>query len=72
MTREEAIQEIANILETDVEEVKEENILTEYDAWDSIAVLSVISLVSDNKGLFLHASDISKLNKVSDLVNLLV
>ena len=64
-------REIADILEVEEDELNPENRLEEYEAWDSIAVLAIISLVSENKGAFLHADDINKLNTVGDLFNLL-
>ncbi len=72
MNKNDIIREIADILEVSNEEVVLDKPLDEYEAWDSVAVLSVISLVNDQTGRFLHASDILKLNTVQDLVNLLV
>ena len=72
MSIEEAKREIADILEVNDDEIIEDKELKDFDAWDSIAVLSVISLVSDNTGRFLHASEITALSTVGDLLNLLV
>ena len=39
MTREEKTETIADILEIELEEVKEDAVLEEFDTWDSVAVL---------------------------------
>ena len=58
MTREEKLEVIADILE--VEEVEEDNVLEDFETWDSIAVLSVISVITEETGLFPHANEIKK------------
>ena len=55
MTREEKLEVIADILE--VEEVEEDNVLEDFETWDSIAVLSVISVITEETGLFPHANE---------------
>lgn len=59
MTREEKLEVIADILE--VEEVEEDNVLEDFETWDSIAVLSVISVITEETGLFPHANEIKKI-----------
>lgn len=71
MNNEEIIREVADILEVDESEINEEKKLDEYDTWDSIAVLAVISLINEKKGVFLHASEINSLKTVKDLINLI-
>ena len=66
MTREEKLEVIADILE--VEEVEEDNVLEDFETWDSIAVLSVISVITEETGLFPHANEIKKFKTVSDLM----
>lgn len=68
MTREEKIEIIADILELEVEEVKEELVLDEVDTWDSVAVLSVISIMNTEFGKFPHADEIGKYKTVADLM----
>ncbi len=72
MNKVEAIREIADILEIDDADVDENQNLKDFDTWDSIAILSIISLVSENTGKFLHATEISSMVTVSDLIKLLV
>ena len=66
MTREEKLEVIADILE--VEEVEEDNVLEDFETWDSIAVLSVISVITEETGLFPHANEINKFKTVSDIM----
>ena len=70
MTREEKIEMIADILEADLEEVTEESVLEDFETWDSVAVLGVISAVSQETGHFLHANEIIHLKTVADLFKL--
>ena len=44
MTREECLETVADILELESKELKDEMVLEDIDTWDSIAVLSVISI----------------------------
>ncbi len=71
MEREKILETIADILEVDVDELSEDRELVEFDTWDSIAVLSVISVVSENTGKYLHASDIDKLVTIKNLMDVL-
>ena len=66
MTREEKLEVIADILEG--EEVEEDNVLEDFETWDSIAVLSVISVITEETGLFPHANEIKKFKTVSDIM----
>ena len=66
MTREEKLEVIADILE--VVEVEEDNVLEDFETWDSIAVLSVISVITEETGLFPHANEIKKFKTVSDIM----
>lgn len=69
MTREEKLEVIADILE--VEEVEEDNVLEDFETWDSIAVLSVISVITEETGLFPHANEIKKFKTVSDIMKVI-
>ncbi len=69
MTKQEKLEAIADILEVELEEVSEEKRLEEYEAWDSVAVLSVITFMNENYNRFPHASEIKKYKTVGDLLN---
>lgn len=71
MTREEKIEAIADILEMEEEEVKEDIVLDEVEAWDSVAVLSVISVINEKFDRFPLAEEIRTYKTVRDLMNAL-
>lgn len=71
MTREEKIEIIADILEIEPEEVSEDASLEKFEAWDSVAVLGVISAVSEETGKYLHADEILQLKTIGDLFSVL-
>ena len=53
MTREEKLEIIADILEVDVDDVKEDMVLEDFETWDSVAVLSVIAMMDEHFGKYL-------------------
>lgn len=69
MTRQEKLEVIADILELEPEEIHEESVLEEFETWDSVAVLSVISVINEETGRFPHADEIKQLKTVTDLMN---
>ena len=68
MTREEKLEIIADILEVDVDDVKEDMVLEDFETWDTVAVLSVIAMMDEHFGKYPHAGDIRSYVKVSDLM----
>ena len=68
MTREEKLEVIADILEIELEEVQEDSKLQEFETWDSVAVLGVISVISEETGKFPHADEIRKFVTVLDIM----
>ena len=71
MTRDEKIEVIASVLEIDQHEVEEDKLLADYETWDSVAVLALISVISENFGRFPKASEIMELKTVKDILNAL-
>ena len=69
MTREEKIEAIADILEVEIDEIDESKSLDEYEAWDSVAVLSVIALMNEKFNRFPHADEIKAYKTVGDLMD---
>lgn len=69
MTKQEKIEAIADILEVEIEEISEEKRLEDYDTWDSVAVLSVITFMNEHYNRFPHASEIKKYKTVGDLLS---
>ncbi|PWM05247.1 MAG: hypothetical protein DBY03_01905 [Clostridiales bacterium] len=68
MTREEKIEYIAESLDMEVQDISEEHQLADYENWDSIAVLSIISVINEKFNKFPHANEILKCKTVSDLM----
>ncbi len=69
MSREEKIETIADILEVDLDEISEESMLEEFETWDSIAVLGIISVITNETGRYPHAEEILQLKTVKDLMD---
>ena len=51
----------------DMDEVKLENVLKDFEQWDSLSVLSIIAMVDSEYGVTVFAKDIMKLITVKDL-----
>ena len=58
-------EKLADNLETD--EVKLENVLKDFEEWDSLSALSIIDMVDSDYGVTIFAKDIMKLKTVKDL-----
>ena len=69
MTNQEKLAEIADILEMEEEELTPECVLDELETWDSVAVLSVISVMNDKFNKFPDANEIRQHKTVGDLMD---
>ncbi len=69
MTDEEKINIIADCVEADPEDISRETELSELENWDSVAVLSVISVISEKFGRFPSAEEILRYKTVGDLMD---
>lgn len=69
MSEKEKIEVIADILEMESDDVTRETVLNECEAWDSIAVLSVISVMNEEFNRFPHADEINGYKTVGDLMD---
>lgn len=69
MTDEEKIAELADILELDEAEITRDLLLEDCEAWDSVAVLSVIAVMNERFNRFPHAEEIKKYVTVGDLMD---
>ncbi len=58
-------EKLADILETD--EVKLENVLKDFEEWDSLSVLSIIAMIDSDYGVTIFAKNIMKLKTAKDL-----
>ena len=63
----ELIDKLSEILE---EDVNEESILDDFEEWDSLAVLQIISFFNSEYSLSVVASQIKNAKTVKDLYNL--
>jgi len=68
MDKPEFYQRLAEIL--DVEEVKPENVLKDFDGWDSLAILSVLAMADAKYGVSIKAEEIRSVVSAQDLANL--
>lgn len=71
MTEEEKLESIADVLEMETYEISRETILEECEAWDSIAILSVISIINEEFNRFPHADEIKAYKTVGDLMDVM-
>ncbi len=60
--------QLAKIL--DIEEVKPENVLKDFEAWDSLAVLSVLAMADSKYGAAIKAEEIRSVVTAADLADL--
>jgi acyl carrier protein len=59
------LQKLLEILE--VPEVKPDDVLKEFEAWDSLAVLSIIAMLGNQYGIRISAMELNALHAVADL-----
>ena len=69
MDKSEFYQQLAAIL--DIEEVKPENVLKDYNQWDSLAILSVLALADSQYGITIRAGEIRQVVTAADLAALI-
>lgn len=65
MNKEKFLEELAEILEED--SVQESDVLADFEAWDSLSILSIISYVSENYKKQLKKEEIRSQETVGDL-----
>ena len=68
MDKTEFYNRLAEIL--DVEAVKPENVLKDFDGWDSLAVLSVLAMADSKYSASIKAEEIRAVITAADLANL--
>lgn len=71
MTYDEKLLAIANCVEMEPEEITPETVLEDLENWDSVAVLSIIAVISENFGRFPSAEEILQYKTVADLAEAL-
>jgi len=68
MDKSEFYQRLAEIL--DVEEVKPEAVLKDFDGWDSLAILSVLAMADAKYGVSIKAEEIRSVVTAENLARL--
>jgi len=68
MDKTEFYQRLAEIL--DVEEVKPENTLKDFEGWDSLAVLSLLAMADSKYGASIKAEEVRAAATAADLAGL--
>lgn len=69
MTEQDKIDTLADILEMDEGEIQRDTLLSDCEAWDSVAVLSVISVMNEKFDRFPHADEITQYKTIGDLMD---
>lgn len=69
MDKEKFFAELAEILEEEV--INESDVLSEYEAWDSLSILGIIAYASENLSITLNNKEIRECETVADLVKLI-
>jgi acyl carrier protein len=62
-------EQLAEIL--DVEQVRPEDVLGDFEAWDSLAILSVLALADSKYGVAIKAEEIRSVVSALDLANMI-
>lgn len=70
MTKEEFVQEFAELIEN--EEVREDTKFRELDEWDSLAALSTISTIDDEFGVTINNKDLRSVETVGELYDMVI
>lgn len=62
----EVFSKLADIL--DVDAVEKGDVLRDFDAWDSLSVLSILSLADSRYGIPMKMADLAPFSTIGDLV----
>ena len=69
MDKEKFLIDLADILEEEV--VNESNVLAEFDAWDSLSILSIIAYAQEHFKIQLKNQEIRDVKTVGELISLI-
>jgi len=69
MDKNKKLELIAETVELEAEDLTEDMLLEDIEAWDSVAVLSIISIMNDEFNKFPNAAEIRAYKTVGDLLN---
>lgn len=68
MSDEEKLECIADCVEAEIEELTKDTVLEDLENWDSVAVLSIISVISEKFQRYPNAKEILSYKTVGDLM----
>lgn len=68
MSNEEKMEYIAESVEMEVDELTQDTVLEDLENWDSVAILSVISIINENFNRYPDAAEIQSYKTVGDLM----
>ena len=71
MTNEKKLELLAEILDADVDELQSTTVLAEVGDWDSLAILSFISMMDDEFGKEISGTTIKELKTVGDALKMM-
>lgn len=69
MSDQEKLEKIAEIMDLEVEDLKEEALLSDYEEWDSVAVLSFIALMDEEFGKAVKGAEIKEFVTIKDVMD---
>ena len=69
MTETEIINAIAESLDVDVSEIHPDKEMSDYESWDSVAVLSIIAVINDRYCKFPKAEEVLTCRTIKDLID---
>lgn len=67
MTKQEFLNELKNMLETD-QEITESTLLEDLDEWDSLAMMSLATFFDENFSIKTKMDQMNKFKTVSDII----
>jgi len=71
ITETELLEQLEDIFEKDLEEMKINDSFKDYDEWDSLTQLSLLAFLNDDYDIILNNNDLDNLNTISDIFNLI-
>lgn len=69
MSKQEKLEKLAEIMDLEVEEIKEDALLADIDEWDSVAALSFIAMMDEEFGKAVRGAEIRQYVTVQDVLN---
>lgn len=71
MTEQKKLEMIAEMMELELDEIKEDAVLADYEEWDSVAILSFIVLMDEEFGKDINGTNVRELVTIKDLMDMM-